>query len=60
MFDSKEMINNIIKFITNVLIGLLSIVAVNYALNLNCDNFWMNCVYAFIGIAVWNDVVGNE
>ena len=54
------MINNIIRFVTNVLVGLLSVVVVNYALNLDYNNFWMNCVNAFVGIAVWDSLTKNE
>lgn len=51
------MINIIIEFATNALVGLLSIIGINYALDLDYNNFWMNFVYAFIGIVIWNGVI---
>lgn len=54
------MTHKIIAFATNVLVGLLSIIGINYALDLDYNNFWMNFVYAFIGIIVWNGVIKTK
>lgn len=54
------MIHNIIEIVTNILIGLLTIIGVNYILDLDFNNFWMNFVYAFIGIVLWNSVIKTK
>lgn len=54
------MIHNIIEIATNILIGLLTIIGVNYILDLDFNNFWMNFVYAFIGIVLWNSVIKTK
>lgn len=54
------MTHKIIAFATNVLVGLLSIIGINHALDLDYNNFWMNFVYAFIGIVVWNGVIKTK
>lgn len=54
------MIHKIIVFTTNILIGLLTIIGVNYILDLDFNNFWMNFVYAFIGIVLWNSVIKTK
>lgn len=54
------MIHSIIKIATNILIGLLTIIGVNYILDLDFNNFWMNFVYAFIGIVLWNSVIKTK
>ena len=54
------MIHTIIEIATNILIGLLIIIGVNYILNLDFNNFWMNFVYAFIGIVLWNSVIKTK
>lgn len=54
------MIHSIIEIATNILIGLLTIIGVNYILDLDFNNFWMNFVYAFIGIVLWNSVIKTK
>lgn len=54
------MIHTIIEIATNILIGLLTIIGVNYILDLDFNNFWLNFVYAFIGIVVWNGVIRTK